>query len=133
MNDVIEHFKDLGATIDGPHMWGTGKDCWVRIIYNGIIIGINTRGDGGYWINRGLDLLGICDYYILASHLYGETIDTILEQKESYGMKNIIFINKVGLYGRSVNGNENLVKEINDDNLKFKDQLLNIFYNLIYK
>lgn len=135
MNEIINNFTKQGATIDGPHNWGRCNDLWVKINYQGKAIGINTRGDSEYWVKEGLIKLGKCDYYICASHLFGETVDAFLEKQDEYGMKNIVFLNKVGFGGRSIDRKLLTVAEVDrleNDNKQFTEQIINIFYRVIY-
>ena len=60
--------------IKGPNKYydsGDSKDRWFVFETNNKRIGIISRGDSARAINEGFDLIGKCDYYICASHLYG--------------------------------------------------------------
>ena len=95
------------------------KDYWCSFEIDGKKLGIITFGDKSYYIKRAFHYLGKCDYYICASHLYGETIKAIFDLKDEYNIINPLFINKVGTLS-----NDKI--DIDKDNSIFLKQLLMI-------
>lgn len=101
----------------------TKYDYWLKFKLNNKTIGVITFGDKGEYISRAFKYLGICDYYICASHLFGDTVNTIMNLKDDYKIINPLFLNKTGITNES-KVNEDAIK---NDNEMFADQLLQIF------
>ena len=116
---AIELSERDGVTSEDPENL-LKEDFWCSFIINGKRIGVITFGDKACYIKRAFRYLDKCDYYICASHLYGKTVEAILELKDKYNIINPIFINKIGnCYEDDLN--------ITDDNNNFKNQLFFLF------
>ena len=86
------------------------QDYWCSFIINNRRVAIITFGDKADDIKRAFHYLGKCDFYICASHLYGETVKAILKLKNEYNIVNPLFINKTGVSSN----NETIIKNNNE-------------------
>ena len=102
-------------------------DYWFRFKLNNKTIGVITFGDKGEYISRAFRYLGVCDYYVCASHLFGDTINTITSLEDEYKIINPIFLNKIGISDKSIV----YEKSIKEDNELFASQLLQIFKYMV--
>ena len=91
---------------------------------NGKRIGVVSIGDKREYISNSFKKIGICDYYICASHLYGDTIDAIIDLKDEYKIVNPLFIHKKG-----INSKDAIL--VYEDNNIFTKQLLFLFFSMI--
>lgn len=99
-------------------------DYWFKFSINNKVVGVITFGDSAKAISKAFKYLGKCDYYVCASHLYGETVNTVQNLK---GIINPLFINKIG-----INKNNDCSQEsFDEDNKRFSNQLLVLFKYMI--
>lgn len=130
---IIDYLKSKYQDFlcDGPHRYGIkSEDCWLVLKAEGKRIGIISKGDSPRAIEQGLNYVGECDFYICASHLYGNTVNCVLNN-ERFDKESIIFINKVGLNGGSVDILSNDYRELKDsidkNNKSFASQIKDLF------
>lgn len=105
-------------------------DYWFKFILNNKIIGVITFGDSSESISRAFRHIGMCDYYICASHLFGDTVRTIINLKDEYKIINPLFLNKTG-----ITTNKSIVNEesVQKDNELFSNQLFQIFKYMVFR
>lgn len=133
---IIECLKEKysDVIVDGPNVYckGSSNDRWYVITVNGKRIGIMSRGDHPDGIKHGLWLVTNeekekCDFYIGASHLYGDTINYYLKRKDLFAKEEIIFVNKVG-FESEVDKKEN-----EKDNEAFAESIKDLFFKMLWK
>lgn len=105
-------------------------DYWFKFILNNKIIGVITFGDSSESISRAFRHIGMCDYYICASHLFGDTVRTITNLKDEYKIINPLFLNKTGIITNKSIVNEESVQK---DNELFSNQLFQIFKYMVFR
>ena len=107
-----------------------GKDKWIILEHNGKKIGILTQGDSEWHIKNGFDKkLGLCDYYIFAAHLYGDTLNPFINNTIS-DKRNCVFMNKVGLITDSVD-EEEIMRLQHDDNEHFANMVIDLLFMML--
>ena len=122
---LAEYFNSRkGVIMEDPENLNK-QDYWCSFIISNKRVAIITFGDNADDIKRTFYYLGKCDFYICASHLYGETVKAILGLKNEYNIVNPLFINKTG----TMSSNDETA--IKNDNEVFVKQLILILDSII--
>ena len=98
-------------------------DEWAVIESNGKRIGIMSLGDTESGINEGFKNVCVCNYYICASHLYGDTVECFFNGNllVTFKKNETLFLQKIG-----DEGNENA------DNQQFAELIVKTFIGVLW-
>lgn len=131
INLLINKLIDAGYKVDGPRFYGEKResnDRWAIFTINGKKLGIASRGDGALGVIASLTKLVGCDYFISASHLYGDSIDEYLKESTDWGKHPTFKLNEMVILNKPGSGDDEQMQ--NFDNRIFADYLYKISFEL---